>query len=95
VIVLLDSVALREAQAGYALADEVSASERAVWLERLTPAESLASFRELWRVWSRSTPDGDLAALDRLKIQELVERRHRMDCLATRRESKVHREQPA
>lgn len=73
---------LREALAGYALADEVIGRERAAWLERLTAEESLASFQELWRAWSCSTPDGDLAALDRLKIEGLVERRRRMDRFA-------------
>jgi hypothetical protein len=33
---LLDRVSLREALAGYALADEVMQNERAAWLERLT-----------------------------------------------------------
>lgn len=89
---LPDRITLREALAGYALADEVIASERAAWLARLTPAESLADFRELWRVWNCSTPDGDLAALDRLKIKELIERRQRIDLLASRYGSKVHRE---
>jgi hypothetical protein len=91
----LDPVALRETLAGYALADEVIGNERADWLERLTPDESRAIFRTLWRVWTRSAPDGDLAALDRLKVEELVERRHRMDCLAAGYGPEVHNERPA
>ena len=73
---------LREALAGYALADEVIGRERAAWLERLTPQESLAIFKALWRVYARSAPDGDQTALHRLKVEELLERRRRLDRFA-------------
>ena len=90
-----DAVTLREALAGYALADEVIEHERADWLERLTADESRAIFRELWRVWSRSAQDGDQAALHRLKVEELLERRRRLDRFAEGYAAEVRRERSA
>ena len=90
-----DAMALREALAGYALADAMIEHERAAWLEQLTAEESRAIFRDLWRVWSRSAQDGDQAALHRLKIEELLERRRRLDRFAEGRAAEVRHERSA
>lgn len=72
---------------GYTEANEFIEAERMARLSRMTPAESRRIFEELYRLWERAgrQSGGDWEALERLKIERLIEQSQAFVRLAERR----------
>lgn len=72
---------------GYTEANEFIEAERMARLSRMTPAESRRIFEELYRLWERTgrQAGGDWEALERLKIERLIEQSQAFVRLAERR----------
>ena len=72
---------------GYAEANEFIEAERMARLSKMTSAESRHIFEELYRLWEcvGRQSGGDWEALERLKIERLIEQSQAFVYLAERR----------
>lgn len=72
---------------GYTEANEFIEAERMARLSRMTPAESRRISEELYRLWECAgrQSGGDWEALERLKIERLIEQSQAFVRLAERR----------
>lgn len=83
---ILDPVAIREALAGYAAANEVVEAERREQLARMTTAEALAIWRDLAGSFNaRPELHENLDRLDLWQVEGLLTIRRALDRLADRR----------
>ena len=81
----MDRQAIVNWQRGHVQANEYQAGERMTMLGRLTPEQALDMFVNLYLVGKTlAEAGGNLDALERLKIERLIERRRILDRLASR-----------
>lgn len=79
----LDPVAVREALAGYAVANEVIEAERQATLASMTREEALATWRDLMRGFNeRPQMRRNLDRLDLWQVEGLVAIRRALDLMA-------------
>ncbi len=79
----LDAAAIREALAGYALANEVIEAERQAMLARMTPEDALATWRDLMRGFNeRPEMRRNLDQLDLWQVEGLLTTRRALDLMA-------------
>lgn len=71
----------------YAAASDFLEAERMARLAKMTPEESREIFEALYALWSQTGrgSGGDREALDRLKIDHLIEQRRAFERLARRK----------
>jgi len=82
---LVDRQAALDWQQGHARANEYLEEERMSTLTRLTPEQARSTFVSLYRSGKAlAEAGGNLDALECLKIERLIERRHILDRLAGR-----------
>jgi len=83
---LVNRQAVLDWQRGHAQANEYQEAERMTILSGLTPEKARTMFISLRRAGKAlAEAGGNLDALERLKIERLIERRHILDRLAARR----------
>ncbi|MFQ5824956.1 MAG: hypothetical protein ACE5JB_12950 [bacterium] len=74
---------IRDQLAGYKVMNEFVQQEQRRNLPKMTPEESKEIYIELLKIWEHSQKQNhDMGNLDRLRIQELVERRRLFDKIA-------------
>lgn len=79
----LDAAAIREALAGYALANEVIEAERQTTLARMTTEDALATWRDLMRGFNeRPEMRQNLDRLDLWQVEGLLTIRRALDLMA-------------
>ncbi len=79
----LDPAVIREALAGYALANEVIETERQATLAHMTHDEALATWRDLMKGFNgRPEMHRNLDRLDLWQVEGLVAIRHALDLMA-------------
>lgn len=79
----LDAVAIREALAGYALANDALEAEREATLAAMSNEEALAAWRELMRGFNeRSAAQQGLDRLDLWQLEGLLAVRRALDLMA-------------
>lgn len=71
----------------YAAASDFLEAERMAWLMRMTPEESREIFEALYALWSQTGREagGNWEALERLKVDHLIEQRRAFERLARRK----------
>lgn len=67
---------------GYKQADSFIEGEKRANLSRLSKPAGRRIFEELWATWKQSSSYDTGEALDRLKIDSLIRRRHAIDKLS-------------
>lgn len=79
----LDAAAIREALAGYALANEVIEAERQATLARMTPEDALATWRDLMKGFNeRPEMRRNLDRIDLWQVEGLLTIRRALDLMA-------------
>lgn len=79
----LDAAAIRDALAGYALANEVIEAERQATLARMTREDALATWRDLMRGFNeRPEMRQNLDRLDLWQVEGLLTIRRALDLMA-------------
>ncbi|RJQ32221.1 MAG: hypothetical protein C4562_04105 [Actinobacteria bacterium] len=67
---------------GYKKGHSYARKQRLMKLKSLSAKESLAIFLSLWQAWNKTENKTSSKAIDKLKINNLIERRKRIDELA-------------
>ncbi len=81
----LDATVIREALAGYALANEVIEAERQTTLATMTREDALATWRDLMKGFNkRPEMHHNLDRIDLWQVEGLVAVRHALDLMAKR-----------